>query len=320
MSSAAPSVSLRKLFSELEQLFQTETEARVSTSVQAAERALAENLNQSIRRLRQADSFSAIAATLCDASAPFAKSCAVFHVSEGVAGVERVRGGGPEAEERSSEPGFPLAEAAAFSSAVESGDPVVAICSAAEVSRAVIEIFGHASDDKAFLFPLTVDRTTVGVFYASGAVSSAALELLTQTAAVMLEARQRPVRLRPVAAASDLVRIEGATGHPMAPQSNWESLSPADKNLHFSAQRFARVQVAEMRLYRADAVKAGRSSGDLYTALQDAIDEGREAFRQNFVSATRSMVDYFHLELVRTLANDNPAWLGEAYPGPLVHP
>jgi hypothetical protein len=30
------------------------------------------------------------------------------------------------------------------------------------------------------------------------------------------------------------------------------------------------------------------------------------------------MVDYFHLELVRTLANDNPAWLGSNYPGRLV--
>jgi hypothetical protein len=320
MSSAAPSTSLRKLFSELEQLFQTETEARVSTSVQAAERALAEHLNQSVRRLRQADSFSAMARILCDASAPFAKSCAVFHMNEGIASAERVRGGTDDGGEGAGDLRFPLTEAAAFSSAVESGDPVVAICSAAEVSRAVIEIFGHASDDKAFLFPLTVDRTTVGVFYASGAVSSAALELLTQTAAVMLEARQRPVRSRPVAAASDLVRIEGATGASTSPPSDWESLSLADKNLHLSAQRFARVQVAEMRLYRADAVKAGRSSGDLYTALQDAIDEGREAFQQNFVSATRSMVDYFHLELVRTLANDNPAWLGEAYPGPLVHP
>jgi hypothetical protein len=30
------------------------------------------------------------------------------------------------------------------------------------------------------------------------------------------------------------------------------------------------------------------------------------------------MVDYFHLELVRTLANDNPVWLGGKYPGRLV--
>ena len=76
MSTAAPSPSLRSLFSELEQLFQSETEARVSTSVQAAERALAEHLNQSVRRLRQAAAFPEIAAILCDASVPFANACA----------------------------------------------------------------------------------------------------------------------------------------------------------------------------------------------------------------------------------------------------
>ena len=73
-----------------------------------------------------------------------------------------------------------------------------------------------------------------------------------------------------------------------------------------------------MRLYRPDAVKAGRAQGDLYSALQDAIDEGREAFRQTFVKASPTMFDYFHLELVRTLANNDPAWLGEKYPGRLV--
>ena len=76
--------------------------------------------------------------------------------------------------------------------------------------------------------------------------------------------------------------------------------------------------VAEMRLYRPDAVKAGRARGDLYGALQGAIDGARETFRQTFVLATPTMADYLHQELVRTLANDNPAWLGEKYPGPLA--
>ena len=73
-----------------------------------------------------------------------------------------------------------------------------------------------------------------------------------------------------------------------------------------------------MRLYRPDAVKSGRAQGDLYAALQDDIDRGREEFRQTFVMASQTMVDYFYLELLRTLANDNPAWLGGKYPGRLV--
>ena len=321
MSAAAPSPSLRNLFSELEQLFQTETEARVSTSVQAAERALAEHLNQSVRRLRQAAAFPEIAAILCDASAPFANACAVFHLNENTVAGERLRGAASEAAERFREIRFAAAEAAAFAGAIESREPVVALCSAAEVSPAVVEAFGHAPGDKAYLFPLTVDRTTVGMLYATGAVDSAALELLAQATAAVLEARQRPAQWgRPpgLPPAPDLVRIQPASAAPASPAPDWDALSAADRHLHLRAQRFARVKVAEMRLYRPDAVKAGRAQQDLYSALQDAIDESREAFRQTFVTASPTMVDYFHPELVRTLANDNPAWLGGKYPGRLV--
>jgi hypothetical protein len=318
MSFAAPSASLRNLFSELEQLFQTETEARVSTSVQAAQRALAEHLNQSVRRLRQADSFAGMAAILCEASAPFASACAVFQVNEATLSGERIRGTAGEAAERFGSLTFAAAEAAAFAGAIGAREPVVALCSEAEVSPAVIEIFGHAPGDKAYLFPLTVDQTTVGVLYCSGAVESAALELLAQATTAILEARQRPARRQTSAPPADLVRIEPASTTPASDAPDWDALSAADRNLHLRAQRFARVQVAEMRLYRPDAVKAGRARGNLYSVLRDAIDGAREAFRGTFMQATPSMVDYLHQELVRTLANDNPAWLGESYPGPLV--
>ena len=315
MSSAAPTSSLRKLFAELEDLFQTETEARVSTSVRAAERALTEHLNQAVRRLRQAAGFGEIAAILCDASAPFCNRCAVFRVDRSEALGECVRGVESEAAARFHEVRLAASEAAAFAGAMESCEPVVTICSAPEVSPTMVELFSHAPDDKAHLFPLMADRTPVGMLYAAGAVEGAALELLTQSAATVLQSRQRPAH----AAAPDLTRIEPAPpAAPKGPLRDWDSLSPGERSLHLRAQRFARVQVAEIRLYQADAVKSGRTRGDLYYVLQDAIDGGREAFRQAFLSATPTMVDYFHQELVRTLANDNPAWLGEKYPGPLV--
>ncbi len=320
MSSAAPSPSLRNLFSELEQLFQSETEARVSTSVQAAERALAEHLNQSVRRLRQAGAFSEVAGILCDASSRFTNACAVFQVNENTVAGERLQGANEEAGERFRAIRFIAAEAGAFAAAIESREPVVALCSAAEVSRAVVEAFGPGPADKAYLFPILVDRTTVGILYATGAVETAALELLVQAAAGVMEARQRPTR-RP-APASDLVSIGVSIGVSTAvstePAKDWDDLSPTDRQLHLRAQRFARTKVAEIRLHRPDAVKAGRAQGDLYSALREPIDEGREEFRKTFVTASPTMVDYYHLELVRTLANDNAAWLGGKYPGRLV--
>ena len=84
------------------------------------------------------------------------------------------------------------------------------------------------------------------------------------------------------------------------------------------AQRFARVQVAEMRLFEADAVQTGRARRNLYDALRPSIDAARESFRNQFFTSCASMVDYLDRELERTLANDDPNLLGKTYPGPLV--
>ena len=317
MSTAAPSTPLRTLFRELEQLFVTETEARVSTSVEAAEHALTEHLNQSVRRLRGATGFDGLAGILCDSATRFAKGCAVFRISEDKIAGEYLQGAAEEAAARFREIRFGPSEAAAFAGAMESREPVVALATGAEVSPGVVEALGHASGDRVYLFPLTVDGSMVGMLYAAGVLDAAALELLAQAAAAILEARQRG--RKPAAAAnSELVSIEPAVAQPATSAPDWDELSPADQRLHLRAQRFARVKVAEMRLYRPDAIKAGRAQQDLYTAFKEAIDQGREEFRRTFVTASPTMADYFHLELVRTLANDNPEWLGGKYPGRLV--
>ena len=116
--------------------------------------------------------------------------------------------------------------------------------------------------------------------------------------------------LRP---AEDLVSIAPAK----APTA-WESLSAEDQQLHLRAQRFARVQVAEIRLFETDAVQSGRSRRDLYGTLQKRIDAARQSFRNTFFASCPSMLDYLHLELLRTLANDDAETLGKDYPGPMV--
>ena len=76
--------------------------------------------------------------------------------------------------------------------------------------------------------------------------------------------------------------------------------------------------MAEIRLYQSEKVKNGRAAHDLYTSLKEEIDSAREAFRSEFLNASDSMVDYLHLELVRTLANDDVELLGQKYPGAMV--
>jgi hypothetical protein len=121
------------------------------------------------------------------------------------------------------------------------------------------------------------------------------------------------------APAPELVQIAGATPAP-APRTRptWESLPVEEQQLHLKAQRFARVQASQMRLQDAQVVLSGRAKRDVYGALQQRIDDTRTVFRERFFAACPSMVDYLHLELVRTLAQDDADLLGKDYPGPLV--
>jgi hypothetical protein len=156
------------------------------------------------------------------------------------------------------------------------------------------------------LLPLVVKEQTVGVVYAWGDVQQAAVELLVQVAALAIDAvPQLPVPTPPGLIAIQVA--EKALGRSSA--QHWS---------HFAAQRFAQVHVAEMRLYRPETVDKARAARNIYSALQEPIDDGREEFRNTFVLHDPTMIDYFHLELLHTLANDDADLLGKDYPGPLL--
>ena len=87
---------------------------------------------------------------------------------------------------------------------------------------------------------------------------------------------------------------------------------------HSRALRFARVKVAEIRLYQDSEVKSGRAAHDLYGALGPHIDAARNAFRDRFLLPLGGVPDYLHQELVKTLANEDAVLLGPSYPGPLA--
>ena len=148
--------------------------------------------------------------------------------------------------------------------------------------------------------------------YSWGAAQTAALELLCQVAAAVWTGMEPVAVTAPV---PELVQIAGAERRS---RPTWDSLPVAEQQVHLKAQRFARVQVSEMRLNQAQAVQAGRTRHDLYGALREAIDGVRERFRVQYFAACPSMVDYLHLEIVRILANDDAGALGKDYPGPLL--
>jgi hypothetical protein len=87
---------------------------------------------------------------------------------------------------------------------------------------------------------------------------------------------------------------------------------------HLQAQRYARVRVAEMALYQAAQVNAGRAARNLYGTLKTQIDEARTGFQQKFLTEARGMPDYLHGEIVLVLAHNDVSLLGPDYPGPLA--
>lgn len=95
-------------------------------------------------------------------------------------------------------------------------------------------------------------------------------------------------------------------------------VSDEERPQHVGARRFARLLVSEIKLYNEPKVQEGRAEGDLYDRLREAIDRSREMYDKRYAASVGSRYDYFHHELVNTLAEGDEAKLGNGYPGSSV--
>lgn len=91
-----------------------------------------------------------------------------------------------------------------------------------------------------------------------------------------------------------------------------------ERRLHVDARRFARLLVSEIKLYNEQKVSEGRSQYDLYDRLREYIDRSRDMYDKRVKPEVAQSYDYFHHELVNTLAEGDAAKLGNAYPGATV--
>jgi hypothetical protein len=94
--------------------------------------------------------------------------------------------------------------------------------------------------------------------------------------------------------------------------------SDEERRLHSDARRFARLLVSEIKLYNEQKVAEGRSQGDLYQRLREYIERSREMYDKRVKPEVAQRYDYFHNELVTTLAEGDEAKLGSTYPGATV--
>lgn len=91
-----------------------------------------------------------------------------------------------------------------------------------------------------------------------------------------------------------------------------------ERRSHNDARRFARLLVSEIKLYNEKKVIEGREASDLYSRLQEAIDRSREMYDKRVQPPVASKFDYFHYELVNSLAEGDAGRLGSGYPGASV--
>jgi hypothetical protein len=91
-----------------------------------------------------------------------------------------------------------------------------------------------------------------------------------------------------------------------------------ERRLHNDARRFARLLVSEIKLYNEPKVREGRNNGDLYDRLREDIDRSRQMYDKRVAPPVAARHDYFHQELVNTLAEGDPAKLGSSYPGDMA--
>ncbi|HEY5884428.1 MAG TPA: hypothetical protein VIT88_07055 [Pyrinomonadaceae bacterium] len=97
-----------------------------------------------------------------------------------------------------------------------------------------------------------------------------------------------------------------------------EVSSEEERRLHNDARRFARLLVSEIKLYNENKVTEGRAQGDLYERLREYIDRSRDMYDKRVKPEVAQRYDYFHHELVNTLAEGDSGKLGNAYPGATV--
>jgi hypothetical protein len=285
-------------------------------------------LNQITRRLDQAEDMAAWTAALLDGAVAVAPRAFLFSVLSGELVYEGSRA--PEGETFPDLDGLrlPLDSAPGFRSVVESLDTVISLGNEGEISATLAIAMVLDDSSRLALLPIATERAgksrrVAAILAVPGhpaPVDIPALELLACIAGLSLDVRQTAQKAATTVPSGQLLGIAPASEAPPPPVHvvvDVARLTQDEQELHARAQRFARVRVAEMRLYRAQAVKEGRENGNLFLALQPEIESGREQYRHDFFS-TPTMIDYFHAELVRTLANDDASMLGPDYPGPLA--
>lgn len=115
----------------------------------------------------------------------------------------------------------------------------------------------------------------------------------------------------PATESAELVEVaQAGAAAPAAATDPLAGLSPEDAETHRKAQRFARLLVDEIKLYNQAKVAEGRRNKDLYDRLKEDIEKSRGTFQKRYGGTVAASGNYFHQELLRSLAEDDLSIMG----------
>lgn len=199
-----------------------------------------------------------------------------------------------------------------------------------------------ASDQESVMLPLLVRDKAVALIYADGGTEKhqldcSALQSLVRMTGLWLEvfATRKSAGLSAAPAAEPAPRPQAmaaaATATPApapvaAPPAPVEAAAPPapspapaavpageEGEVHKKARRFAKLLVDEIKLYNQNKVTEGRQNRDLYDRLKDDIEKSRASYEKRYGNTVAKEGDYFNQELVRILADNDSALLGNNF-------
>lgn len=178
-----------------------------------------------------------------------------------------------------------------------------------------------AADRMGLAVPVIVGGRVVAVVYADGVTLDGherpvpsgwpeVIEVLARHAGRCLEAltTQRAAAPRIHTSATG---APGASAGPAAGGHPPSAMSQITDGVADAARRTARLLVSEIRLFHEPAVHEGRRVGNLMQRLAPQIETARTAYNAQVPAGVRGETDFFHQELIRTLAGGDAALLGD---------
>lgn len=181
-----------------------------------------------------------------------------------------------------------------------------------------------AADRMGLAVPVIVGGRVVAVVYADGVTLDGherpvpsgwpeVIEVLARHAGRCLEA----LTTQRAAAAPPRIHTpatSGTAGHPASSTATVNppgAMSQIADGVADAARRTARLLISEIRLFNEPQVHQGRRERNLLERLAPEIEQARKAYNEQVPAGVRSQTDFFHQELIRTLAGGDATLLGD---------